>query len=222
MYIIKRNGTRESVKFNYLSLRIQKLSFGLFENDSDCSGFPIVEYYNGGSRKVSKIPIPPSSVETIESIGETNGTESKNDGEGGNGEEEGDGGSDDPDRRRPRKSNDSLLLLSQQAELLRQIFTPLITDLVTKAVNESLLQSRQPTDPERYLCGVKAVAEHFQIPEGTLKKNTANVPHIKRGKRLYFKILDVQNWLEQGRRATPQEVEQAASKHLEALKANRR
>lgn len=177
------------------------------------------EYHNGGSSRVSKVPT--SSVDTVESIGETN-NESKNDGGGGDGDDEGGDGDGDPDRRRPRKSTDPLFLLSQQADLLRQLFTPLITDIVTKAVNESLQKSQQATNPERYLCGVKAVADYFQIPEGTLKKNTANVPHIKRGKRLYFKVLDVQNWLEQGRRATPQEVEQAAQKYVEALKANRR
>ena len=179
------------------------------------------EHYNGGSRRVGKTPIPPSSVDAAESIGETN-SESKDDGGGGDGDDEGGDGDGDPDRRRSRKSTDPLFLLSQQADLLRQLFTPLITDIVRKAVKESLQTSQQPTDPERYLCGVKAIAEYFQIPEGTLKKNTANVPHIKRGKRLYFKVSDVQNWLEQGRRATPQEVAQAAQKHLEALKANRR
>lgn len=179
------------------------------------------EHYNGGSSRVSKTPTSPSSVDAAESIGETN-SESKDDGGGGNGDDEGGDGDGDPDRRRSRKSTDPLFLLSQQADLLRQLFTPLITDIVRKAVKESLQTSQQPTDPERYLCGVKAVADYFQIPEGTLKKKTADVPHIKRGKRLYFKVSDVQNWLEQGRRATPQEVEQAAQKHLEALKANRR
>jgi hypothetical protein len=173
------------------------------------------ESYNGGSSRAHKrTPIEASSVTAETSEGSTSSGEGGTDGsDGTGGEEEGDGGSDDPDRRRLPRPSESFS--PQQVLQLQQIIQPLLADLVGQALGTNA------APPSQFLCGVAQVSKQFNIPEGTIRKHLRDIKHSKRGKRLYFHSQDVIDWINQGRRATADEVEAATALHLQSLRRTR-
>ena len=98
-----------------------------------------------------------------------------------------------------------------QVDQLRTILEPLIADIV-----QQIASPATPHAPSIYLCGVSQVSEHFGIPEGTIRKHIKDIKHSKRGKRLYFKVQDVSDWIDEGQRATRDEVATATREYFES------
>ncbi len=99
-----------------------------------------------------------------------------------------------------------------QLDQLRQVLTPIVSEIVQHSLHP------RPDLPNKFLSGVRAVSKYFNIPEGTIRKHIKDIKHSKRGKRLYFTVQDVSDWIDQGRRATRSEVEEATQRHLNTLR----
>jgi excisionase family DNA binding protein len=73
-----------------------------------------------------------------------------------------------------------------------------------------------PVDCVNELMNVKQVAEYLTLSVHTIYGlvHKMEIPNAKRGKRLYFKRSDIDDWISQSRRKTVSEIEQEASKYL--------
>lgn len=77
------------------------------------------------------------------------------------------------------------------------------------------------TSSPTYLSSFTELSKFTGLPHGTLRKISKDIPKIKRGKRVVFRVADIEKWLESHRVLTPAEVESKASEHINELK-NRR
>jgi excisionase family DNA binding protein len=66
------------------------------------------------------------------------------------------------------------------------------------------------------LMNVQQVAEYLSLAVQTIYSlvHKMEIPNFKRGKRLYFKRTEIDDWIGQSRRKTMAEIEQEASNYL--------
>ncbi len=66
------------------------------------------------------------------------------------------------------------------------------------------------------LMNVQQVAEYLSLAVQTIYSlvHKMEIPNFKRGKRLYFKRTEIDDWIGQSRRKTMVEIEQEASNYL--------
>ena len=64
---------------------------------------------------------------------------------------------------------------------------------------------------------IKELSEYLQLTVPTIYgyTRTNHIPHIKRGKRLYFKKSDIDIWIEKGQRKT---IDEMAANYFESKK----
>lgn len=160
-----------------------------------------VLFYNGGSpaRKTEPMPVMVTEIDTpLDDYFEEDDSSPNN------------------TRHRRRQSINTpehpLSFTPFQLDQLRQVLKPIVSEIVQHSLHP------RPDLPERYLSGVSEVSKYFGIPEGTIRKHIKDIKHSKRGKRLYFTVQDVSDWIDQGRRATRIEVEEATQRHLNSLR----
>jgi excisionase family DNA binding protein len=74
-----------------------------------------------------------------------------------------------------------------------------------------------PTWNGNELMNVQQVAEYLSLSVQTIYGfvHKMEIPNYKRGKRLYFKRTEIDNWIGQSRRKTMSEIEQEASTYLD-------
>lgn len=100
-------------------------------------------------------------------------------------------------------------------------FEIIITKLnhLEKILNEILIEKNQHKATEdKYsdLLTVSQTAEYLSLSKATIYKFTADriIPHFKRGKRVYFKRSDLENWVTAHRVSSNEEIAQDASNYL--------
>lgn len=72
-----------------------------------------------------------------------------------------------------------------------------------------------------YLSSFKELSSFTGIPQGTLRKISKDIPKLKRGRRIVFRVDDITAWLESFRVPTSKQVEAKALQHIEGLKIKR-
>src|SRR6478736_9706021 len=66
------------------------------------------------------------------------------------------------------------------------------------------------------LMNVKTIAEYLSLAPSTIYQltSTREIPHIKKGKRLYFKMGEINKWLAESKRKTRAEIEVEANNYM--------
>jgi len=85
---------------------------------------------------------------------------------------------------------------SDNSELLKAYFEPIIREMVDEKVNERLAQIRLKTEPERPIL-IEDAAKMLGYSRSHMytlcKKNS--IPHIKKGRWLHFYVSELNDWL---------------------------
>ncbi len=83
-------------------------------------------------------------------------------------------------------------------------------------LNTCLTHPTSATGIGTELMNIKQVSEYLYLSVQTIYGFTSKleIPHIKRGKRLYFKKEEIDAWLLKSRRKTREEIETAASNYV--------
>lgn len=78
-----------------------------------------------------------------------------------------------------------------------------LTDLLREA-----LQSNEQQHQSDHTDGIALAVEVTGLAKGTVYNLVAErkIPHYKRGKRIYFNRLELQNWIREGKRLTRDEL----------------
>ena len=88
-------------------------------------------------------------------------------------------------------------------------------DLLKSCINETLSSSSiTKPGPENSLFNVTEASDFLDLAPQTLYGYTSNrtIPFIKKGKKIYFRKLDLEKWLSDGRKLTKDEILTAAAK----------
>ena len=101
-------------------------------------------------------------------------------------------------------------------KLLREMLEPIIDNCITGALNKYINELRFDTPITDNILGVIEVATYLKISKATVYKLTMDqqLPHYKRGKRLYFRKEEIDNWLNKGKVKTHQEIHEEADSYL--------
>lgn len=93
-------------------------------------------------------------------------------------------------------------------ELIRGILEPIIDDCITRAMNKYINEIRydQPIDSE--VLGVPEAISYLKIAKPTMYSLTQKreIPFYKKGKRIYFRKEDLDNWINKGKIKTKEEI----------------
>jgi len=104
----------------------------------------------------------------------------------------------------------------------QQILTSLTTDELRKLINESVLNALQEAPignyiPEdREIMDVNEVAAFLKVSKHTIYRMThkRELPHYKKGGKLYFKREEIEAYRDSGKQLTQEEFEAQARKKL--------
>jgi len=80
-------------------------------------------------------------------------------------------------------------------------------------------EQRGTINPKSYaieFMNVTQVAEYLSLAKQTIYSlvHKMEIPNYKQGKRLYFKKMDIDEWLSKSRRKTREEIEQEAADYI--------
>lgn len=111
-----------------------------------------------------------------------------------------------------------LILTSISKEELRIIFA----DSVRLVLNENrhliseLSKSAAPVNKTGEFLSIDEVATLINLAKATIYAlcSSAKIPHIKKGKRLYFLRADIITWLNEGKRKTNDQIQAEADAYL--------
>ena len=106
------------------------------------------------------------------------------------------------------------IMFQMSVDDLRQIIREEIqTALTHHANNES--------KPQKEILGAKEASGMLQMAKSTLYKLTSNrlIPFFKRGKQLYFKRSLLNEWINQGKQKTVDELVNESEQNLNARKS---
>jgi excisionase family DNA binding protein len=98
-------------------------------------------------------------------------------------------------------------------------------DFLKSAIKEVLkeeLQYLKPHQPETF--SIKEAAEYLKLKIATLYEKTSRklIPHFKKGNKLYFSRLELEEWVRTGKVQSQEEIEEAASTYLVLAKNTKR
>jgi excisionase family DNA binding protein len=90
-------------------------------------------------------------------------------------------------------------------------FTTLLKTCIVESLEHTDFSKGEPRDK---LFNVREASEYLDIAPQTLYGYTSNrtIPFIKKGKKLYFRKCDLDEWLSQGRKLTIAEIGDALFK----------
>ncbi|MDJ1492878.1 helix-turn-helix domain-containing protein [Cytophagaceae bacterium DM2B3-1] len=73
-----------------------------------------------------------------------------------------------------------------------------------------------PALPDKQFGGVELAMQITGLAKSTIYNlvSEGRIPHMKRGKKLYFSRADLQAWIEDGKQKTLQELETEIERHL--------
>jgi len=105
---------------------------------------------------------------------------------------------------------EQLTLIKISPEELKNI----IVGAVNQALNERDKSEEKSHDPETV--NLNGICERYKWKKPTVYTWTHHrlIPHSKVGKRLYFNIAEIENWIASGRRKTVAEIEAEANKYI--------
>lgn len=100
------------------------------------------------------------------------------------------------------------LILVTQGELESLIHTT-----VRKAISE---QPERQANQQDTILSVEQASKYLNLAKQTLYGFTSKneIPFFKRGKKLYFKKSDLEQWLLEGKQKTLKEIQQEAIQHI--------
>ena len=103
-----------------------------------------------------------------------------------------------------------MILTSLSSEELKAIIREVLTEIMNPADGIS------PSGSEPELMTVKEAAKFTGLAVTTLYEKTSKrtIPHFKKGKRLYFRRTELEEWIVTGRVKTQEELEAEAAEHL--------
>jgi len=80
---------------------------------------------------------------------------------------------------------------------------------------QRLVEKKAATPPDE-LMTIQQVADYLKLTVNTLYGYTSKnkIPHIKKGKRIYFLKKDIDAWLLQSRRKTNEEIQNEVQEYL--------
>jgi len=98
-------------------------------------------------------------------------------------------------------------------------------DFLKSAIKEVLkeeLQHLKSSQPETF--SIQEAANYLKLKITTLYEKTSRklIPHFKKGNKLYFSRLELEEWVRNGKVQTQDEIEGAASTYLVLAKNTRR
>jgi excisionase family DNA binding protein len=69
---------------------------------------------------------------------------------------------------------------------------------------------------DTHIMNIKQLAEYLKCSKSSIYKDTSTrkIPHYKRGKRVYFKKTEIDEWITQLRVKTSREIEMEASAYI--------
>ena len=99
-------------------------------------------------------------------------------------------------------------------EELKEFFLEILQELFARGGLKALLPKAVPPEDE-VLINVQEAASVTGLSVNTLYEKTCRreVPHYKKGKRLYFRATELLKWITQGRVKTQTEIQQDAITH---------
>ena len=99
-------------------------------------------------------------------------------------------------------------------EELKEFFLEILQELFARGGLKSLLPKATPPEDE-VLINVQEASSVTGLSVNTLYEKTCRreVPHYKKGKRLYFRATELLKWITQGRVKTRTEIQQDAITH---------
>lgn len=99
---------------------------------------------------------------------------------------------------------------SKITDWLREIIRPIVENSVKSALSDLAIFDNEAV-PSDFLNAEEA-AEFLQLSIHTLygKTSKREIPHTKRGKKLLFKRSELEQWIDQGRISTQEELQQQA------------
>jgi excisionase family DNA binding protein len=97
-------------------------------------------------------------------------------------------------------------------------------DFLKSAIKEVLkeeLQNLKSNQPETF--SIKEAASFLKLKITTLYEKTSRklIPHFKKGNKLYFNRVELEDWINQGKVKTQQEIEGSAATYLELAKSSK-
>jgi len=95
-----------------------------------------------------------------------------------------------------------------------EVLSPLIDKAVSKAFREFSIPSNQ--EEKNKLMTIQEAAEFLNLAVPTLYTMTSKhtIPYRKRGKKLYFRQLELEEWLESGKKKSVAELDKEASEYI--------
>ncbi len=77
-------------------------------------------------------------------------------------------------------------------------------------------QRSEPSQAQNEFLTVEQAADFLNLAYATIyaKVGQREIPHCKRGKRLYFLKSDLEKWIKEGRKKTATEIHNEAEQHL--------
>jgi excisionase family DNA binding protein len=79
-----------------------------------------------------------------------------------------------------------------------------------EALKEILDENNHPSAPKQpEILDIRQAAEYLKLKVTTLYEKTSQrlIPHFKKGKRLYFHLSELQDWVKEGKIKTRQELQ---------------
>lgn len=113
-------------------------------------------------------------------------------------------------------SNIKIIQMTEQE--LAAVFDQL-TDKLISAIGATKAQTPEQSDLIDLSEASKVLNLAPQTIYGMVSKNT--LPHMKRGKKLYFSRKELTEWIQAGRKKTVGEIANEAAQHIESRKQKR-
>jgi len=98
-----------------------------------------------------------------------------------------------------------------------------LKELLREVVNESKEDSQKGTGDSGELLNVEQAATFLGLAKPTLYAHTSKreIPHLKRGKKLYFEKEKLIEWLQEGKQKTQAELSAEAQNYIKNRKGGK-
>src|SRR5438093_1547057 len=95
----------------------------------------------------------------------------------------------------------------------------LIQQSIRKVINET---KGEPPEASKEILSIDEASKYLNLAKQTLYGFTSKnlIPFIKRGKKLYFRKMDLDKWLMEGKQLTKEEIEAAGFEGLKTCRLN--
>ena len=83
-----------------------------------------------------------------------------------------------------------------------------LRQIIIESLSAILQKPELPITPKPDILNIEQVAELLDLSISSVytKVNKRLIPHFKRGKRLYFRLIEISDWIQNGRRLSIEEA----------------